>query len=60
MHIIWNEHSRDYRFDTIGGDFGNAQIVITPLPNDLYAIDLYRDKLVISPELGIAIWSPAK
>jgi hypothetical protein len=46
VHIIWNEHVRDYRWDTIGGDFGNAQIVVTPLANGLYTIDIYRDDLV--------------
>jgi hypothetical protein len=48
VHIIWNEHYRDYRFDTIGGDFGNAQIVVSPLPNGLYAIDTYKDETVAS------------
>ncbi|KAJ3038843.1 Ral GTPase-activating protein subunit alpha-2 [Rhizophlyctis rosea] len=43
VHIIWNEHYRDYRRNTIGGDFGNAQIVVTPLPNALYAIECNRD-----------------
>ena len=46
MHIVWNEHVRDYRWDTIGGDFANAQIVVTPLANGLYSIDIYRDELV--------------
>ncbi|RCI03744.1 Ral GTPase-activating protein subunit alpha-2, partial [Rhizopus stolonifer] len=43
VHIVWNEHDRDYRIDTIGGDFGNAQIIVTPLPNNLYSIQVYRD-----------------
>ncbi|KAJ3031844.1 Ral GTPase-activating protein subunit alpha-1, partial [Rhizophlyctis rosea] len=43
VHIIWNEHYRDYRRNTIGGDFGNAQIIVTPLPNGLYAIECNRD-----------------
>jgi hypothetical protein len=46
VHIVWNEHHRDYRYDTIGGDFGNAQIIINPLPNGLYSIDIYRDETV--------------
>ncbi|KAI8926778.1 hypothetical protein BC831DRAFT_211576 [Entophlyctis helioformis] len=46
VHIIWNEHYRDYRWDTIGGDFGNAQIAITPLSNGMYAVDTYRDDTV--------------
>ncbi|KAI8332922.1 hypothetical protein BC941DRAFT_435785 [Chlamydoabsidia padenii] len=43
VHIVWNEHDRDYRAGTIGGDFGNVQIVVTPLPDGLYSIQLYRD-----------------
>ncbi|CAO3589975.1 unnamed protein product [Absidia cylindrospora] len=43
VHIVWNEHDRDYRVGTIGGDFGNVQIVVTPLPDGLYSIQLYRD-----------------
>ncbi|KAF7726352.1 Ral GTPase-activating protein subunit alpha-1 [Apophysomyces ossiformis] len=43
VHIVWNEHDRDYRIGTIGGDFGNAQIVVTPLANDLFAIQIHRD-----------------
>ncbi|KAJ3417071.1 Ral GTPase-activating protein subunit alpha-2 [Chytridiales sp. JEL 0842] len=43
VHIVWNEHYRDYRKNTIGGDFGNAQIVVTPLDNGLFAIDVIKD-----------------
>ncbi|ORX55802.1 hypothetical protein DM01DRAFT_1335187 [Hesseltinella vesiculosa] len=43
VHIVWNEHNRDYHVGTIGGDFGNAQIVVTPLPDGLYSIHLHRD-----------------
>ncbi|KAI9484408.1 hypothetical protein BDB00DRAFT_148787 [Zychaea mexicana] len=43
VHIVWNEHDRDYRIGTIGGDFGNAQIVVTPMENGLFAIRVYRD-----------------
>ena len=43
VHIIWNDKDSDYKVDTIGGDFGNAQIVITPLSNGLYTIDIFKD-----------------
>ncbi|KAI9018532.1 hypothetical protein CLU79DRAFT_705818 [Phycomyces nitens] len=43
VHIVWNEHNRDYRIGTIGGDFGNAQIVVTPMANSLFAIHVHRD-----------------
>lgn len=46
VHIVWNEHDRDYRIDTIGGDFGNAQIIITPLPDYLFSVQVYRDSKI--------------
>ncbi|KAJ1343253.1 hypothetical protein BSLG_002279 [Batrachochytrium salamandrivorans] len=46
VHVIWNEHYRDYKWKTIGGDFGNAQIAITPLSNGMYSVDIYRDESV--------------
>ncbi|KAI8603276.1 hypothetical protein EDD21DRAFT_302523, partial [Dissophora ornata] len=30
VHIVWSEHSRAYDRNTIGGDFGNVIIVLTP------------------------------
>ncbi|KAJ3213934.1 Ral GTPase-activating protein subunit alpha-1, partial [Dinochytrium kinnereticum] len=48
IHIVWNEHYRDYRKNTIGGDFGNAQVVVTPMSSGLYTIDVMRDAKVIS------------
>jgi hypothetical protein len=48
VHIIWNEHYREYKWDTIGGDFGNVQICITPLQNGLFAIDIYKDDILDS------------
>ncbi|CAI2173211.1 18255_t:CDS:10, partial [Funneliformis geosporum] len=53
VHIIWNEHYRDYRNSTIGGDFGNVQIIISPLSTNtenqstnLYGVDIYRDNKI--------------
>ncbi|KXS13439.1 hypothetical protein M427DRAFT_366793 [Gonapodya prolifera JEL478] len=43
VHVVWNEHSRDYRRNTISGDFANAQIIVTPLPNGLYTVDVFRE-----------------
>ncbi|KAI8367588.1 uncharacterized protein BYT42DRAFT_586812 [Radiomyces spectabilis] len=50
VHIVWNEHVRDYRVGTIGGDFGNAQIIVTPLPNKLFSVQVYRDPKI--PNFG--------
>ncbi|KAJ3175950.1 Ral GTPase-activating protein subunit alpha-2 [Geranomyces variabilis] len=46
VHIVWNEHHRSYRRGTIGGDFGNAQLIVTPLPDGLYSITVLRDPKV--------------
>ncbi|KAI9342555.1 hypothetical protein BDR26DRAFT_270352 [Obelidium mucronatum] len=46
VHIIWNEHYREYRNNTIGGDFGNAQIIITPMMSDLYKVTVVTDPKV--------------
>jgi hypothetical protein len=51
VHIVWNEHNREYKRHTIGGDFGNAQIIVTPMINGLYAIDIIRDRAM--PTFGI-------
>ncbi|KAI8823428.1 uncharacterized protein EV422DRAFT_354445 [Fimicolochytrium jonesii] len=48
VHIVWNEHHRDYRRNTIGGDFGNAQIIVTPRTDGLYSIEVLRDEKVPS------------
>jgi len=47
IHIIWNEHNRNYRSKTIGGDFGNIQIIINPLNNGLYSVYVRQDDMNI-------------
>ncbi|ORX58457.1 hypothetical protein BCR36DRAFT_343705 [Piromyces finnis] len=51
IHIIWNEHNRNYRSKTIGGDFGNIQIIITPLNNGLYSVCVEQDdnNIILGP-----------
>ncbi|KAI0244031.1 hypothetical protein L0F63_003320 [Massospora cicadina] len=43
VHIVWNESRCDYSPCTIKGDFGNAQIVIHPLPRGMYDVRIYKD-----------------
>ena len=45
MHIVWNEDNRPYE-NSIRGDFGNAIIVVAPLPNGLYSVRLHKDEQV--------------
>ncbi|KAJ1965780.1 hypothetical protein GGI12_000525 [Dipsacomyces acuminosporus] len=44
VHIVWNESGRDYRPETISGDFGNVQIQIRPLAAGQYGIGIYCDE----------------
>lgn len=40
VHIVWSEHTRDYRRGIIPTDFGDVLIIIYPLPSGLYRIHI--------------------
>lgn len=42
VHIVWSEHVRDYSPKTISGAFGDSVIIIYPLPNGLYRIQVAK------------------
>lgn len=42
MHIVWSEHSKDYRRGIIPTEFCDILIVIYPLPNNLFRIQVNR------------------
>ncbi|KAK3764075.1 hypothetical protein RRG08_046540 [Elysia crispata] len=42
VHIVWSEHSRDYRRGIIPTEFGDIVIIIYPMPSDLYRIQICR------------------
>ncbi|XP_050439323.1 ral GTPase-activating protein subunit alpha-1 isoform X2 [Adelges cooleyi] len=42
VHIVWSEHSKDYRRGIIPTEFCDILIVIYPLPNDLFRIQVSR------------------
>ncbi|ESO85701.1 hypothetical protein LOTGIDRAFT_210880 [Lottia gigantea] len=42
VHIVWSEHSRDYRRGIIPTEFGDIIIIIYPLPCGLYRIQINR------------------
>nr|XP_050868068.1 probable Rho GTPase-activating protein CG5521 isoform X6 [Vespula vulgaris] len=42
VHIVWSEHWRDYRRDIIPTEFCDVLIVIYPLHNKLYRIQISR------------------
>ncbi|XP_014663155.1 PREDICTED: ral GTPase-activating protein subunit alpha-1-like [Priapulus caudatus] len=42
VHIVWSEHTRDYRRGIIATEFNDIMIVIYPLPNLLYRIQISK------------------
>eukprot|EP01094_Clydonella_sp_ATCC50884_P008894 TRINITY_DN1843_c1_g1_i2.p1 TRINITY_DN1843_c1_g1~~TRINITY_DN1843_c1_g1_i2.p1 ORF type:complete len:1500 (-),score=588.09 TRINITY_DN1843_c1_g1_i2:141-4463(-) len=46
VHIIYSEHSSDYDPTTITSQFNDAHIIVYPLPNGLYRIQIYRKENV--------------
>jgi hypothetical protein len=42
VHIVWSEHSKDYRRGIIPTEFCDVLIVIYPLPNNLFRIQVSR------------------
>ncbi|RUS74693.1 hypothetical protein EGW08_017551 [Elysia chlorotica] len=42
VHIVWSEHSRDYRRGIIPTEFGDIVIIIYPMPSGLYRIQICR------------------
>lgn len=46
IHLIWSEHCRDYKPQTIVSQFNDAHIMIFPLPNGLYRIRVAQKREV--------------
>ncbi|KAM9842381.1 ral GTPase-activating protein subunit alpha-2 [Aulostomus maculatus] len=42
VHIVWSEHTRDYRRGIIPTDFGDALIVVYPMKNHMYFIQVMK------------------
>uniref|UniRef100_A0A3P9MF11 Ral GTPase activating protein, alpha subunit 1 (catalytic) n=1 Tax=Oryzias latipes TaxID=8090 RepID=A0A3P9MF11_ORYLA len=42
VHIIWSEHSRDYRQGIIPTEFGDVLIIIYPMKNHMYSIHILK------------------
>lgn len=42
VHIIWSEHSRDYRRGIIPTEFGDVLIIIYPIKNHMYSIQIIK------------------
>ncbi|XP_077394615.1 ral GTPase-activating protein subunit alpha-2 isoform X4 [Festucalex cinctus] len=42
VHIVWSEHTRDYRRGIIPTDFGDVLVVIYPMENHMYFIQIMK------------------
>ncbi|XP_041132430.1 ral GTPase-activating protein subunit alpha-1-like isoform X8 [Polyodon spathula] len=42
VHIVWSEHTRDYRRGIIPTEFGDVLIVIYPMKNHTYSIQIMK------------------
>jgi len=46
VNIVWSEHIRDYKPTTISSQFNDAHVVIYPLPNGLFRIQIHRKEKI--------------
>lgn len=60
VHIVWSEHWRDYEKDTITSHFNFTHIVVYPLPNRLYRIQIHmKHQSLIGPlQDGMVVSKP--
>ncbi|XP_017331551.1 ral GTPase-activating protein subunit alpha-2 isoform X5 [Ictalurus punctatus] len=42
VHIVWSEHTRDYRRGIIPTDFGDVLIIIYPMKNQMFFIQILK------------------
>jgi Rap/ran-GAP len=59
VHIIWSEHERDYSPTTITSQFNDAHIVIYPLKNGLFRIQISVLSSRPSSSLSPQLYSPS-
>lgn len=52
VHIVWSEHDRDYRPCTIVSNFNFVHIVIYPLRNDLFRVQMFTKEEANIPMIG--------
>ena len=48
VHIVYSEHTKDYHPETITTQFNDAHVIVYPLANGLYRIQVYRKENVCS------------
>jgi hypothetical protein len=47
VHIVWSEHSRDYRRGIIPTDFGDVLIIVYPMKNHTFFIQIMKKPQVL-------------
>jgi hypothetical protein len=47
VHIVYSEHSADYEPNTITSQFNDAHIIVYPLSNGMFRIQVYRKENVV-------------
>lgn len=56
VHIVWSEHTRDYRRGIIPTDFGDVLIIIYPMKNHMYFIQIMKKPQVNPCRQWILLW----
>eukprot|EP01117_Protostelium_nocturnum_P016875 TRINITY_DN6763_c1_g3_i2.p1 TRINITY_DN6763_c1_g3~~TRINITY_DN6763_c1_g3_i2.p1 ORF type:complete len:1437 (+),score=495.99 TRINITY_DN6763_c1_g3_i2:71-4312(+) len=46
VHIVWSEHNRDYKPNSLSSDVVETQIIVYPLPDGLFRIQVERKERV--------------
>uniref|UniRef100_A0A673LUC3 Rap-GAP domain-containing protein n=1 Tax=Sinocyclocheilus rhinocerous TaxID=307959 RepID=A0A673LUC3_9TELE len=47
VHIVWSEHTRDYRRGIIPTDFGDVLIIIYPMKNHMFFVQIMKKPQVL-------------
>ncbi|XP_048586068.1 ral GTPase-activating protein subunit alpha-2 [Nematostella vectensis] len=42
VHIVWSEHSREYRYGIVNTEFGDVLLIIYPLKNHMFRIHIIK------------------
>lgn len=55
VHIVWSEHTRDYRRGIIPTDFGDVLVIIYPMKNHMFFVQILKKPQVGHEDNGIAL-----
>lgn len=57
VHIVWSEHTRDYRRGIVPTDFGDVLIIIYPMKNRMYFIQIMKKPQVTTAHTHVHLWT---